>query len=192
MSWRVGTLATVVIEGQELAGEVMRVEGNLAYVAVRIPHARHALFPAGGQVLWPDGREQPFAPTDATATTVVEIALPLLQEEVRAEVQLRRKLAVDVRTPDQKLVASGHTRTCSASGAKLDLNRPLVVGERYRLGLYLPEGVLKLAALVLRNDPAGRAIVTFQELTPAQRQALESFVAAGLAGVRQQRGGTTE
>lgn len=182
-----GSLAIVAWQGEEVVGEVLRVDASHATVAIRIPHDAASMLPPEGVITWADGRQQPFLRGQATATTVVEIVVPLsdLAPESRSEVHLRRRVAVDVRShPEGRLLASGHTQTLSGGGAHLELNRPLKVDERVRLSLFLPEGVVKLEARVLRSEPA---IVTFQDVSDAVRAELERYLRESADALRRRR-----
>lgn len=184
-----GSLAIVAWQGEEVVGEVLRVDATHATVAIRIPHDAAAMLPPEGLITWADGRQQRFLRAQATAVTVVEIAVPLseLVEESRAEVHLRRRVAVDVRSvPEGRLLASGHTQTLSGAGARLELNRPLKPDERIRLSLFLPEGVVKVEARALRSDP-GATLVTFQEVADTVRAQLERYLRESVDAVRRQR-----
>ncbi|HEY9855683.1 MAG TPA: PilZ domain-containing protein [Stenomitos sp.] len=183
---RPGSLAVVSWEGEEVVGEVVRVDATHATVAIRIPHDIAAILPPEGRITWANGRQQSFRRGQATAVTVVEIAVPLaeLKEEGRAEVHLVRRVAVDVRSvPEGRLVATGHTQTLSGAGARLELNRPLKPDERVRLSLFLPEGVVKLDALVLRSDQ-GPVLVTFQDMSDVVRQELERYLRESVDALR--------
>lgn len=186
---RPGSLAVVTWEGEEVVGEVVRVDATHATVAIRIPHDVASMLPPQGRITWADGRQQPFLRGQASAVTVVEIAVPLaeLASESRAEVHLRRRVAVDVRSiPEGRLLASGHTQTLSGAGARLELNRPLKADERVRLSLLLPEGVVKLEAKVLRSDD-GPALVTFQDVSDSVRSQLERYLRESVDALRQKR-----
>lgn len=181
-----GSLAIVTWQGEEVVGEVLRVDATHATVAIRIPHDAASMLPPEGVITWADGRQQPFLRAQATAVTVVEISVPLagLAAESRAEVHLRRRVAVDVRgLPEGRLLASGHTQTLSGAGARLELNRPLKADERVRLSLFLPEGVVKIEALVLRSEQ-GPALVTFKDVSDAVRSELERYLRESVDALR--------
>lgn len=188
----VGSLVVVSLEGQEVVGEVVASDPTHATVAVRIPHDVAEVFPPDGTVTWDDGRVQPWRRAQASAVTVVELRLPLSDLgplEPRAEVHLKRRVAVDVRSrAGGQLVAAGHTQTLSRAGARLELKRPLRVDERYRLACYLPDGLLKLDAVVLRSD-AEKTLVAFRDVTPEAQSQLDRFLREGLTGLRRLRGG---
>lgn len=188
---RPGSLAVVTWEGEEVAGEVIRVDATHAVVAVRIPHDSPTLIPRTGSVVWADGREQAFTRAQATAMTVIEITLPLIEVESpegRAEVHVRRRVALDVRDPrNGRLVATGHTRTLSGAGGRIEVNRPLQTHERYRLALYLPDGLAKVDAVVLNGDSQGHAIVTFLDVAPAVQEQLDRYVRESLRALRRRR-----
>ncbi len=184
-----GSLAVVSWQGEEVVGEVVRVDATHATVAIRIPHDAASMLPPEGRITWADGRQQPFLRAQATAVTVVEIAVPLeeLAPEGRAEVHLRRRVAVDVRSiPEGRLLASGHTQTLSGAGARLELNRPLTPDDRVRLSLFLPEGVIKLEAKVLRSED-GPSLVTFRDVSDTVRAQLERYLRESVDAVRRQR-----
>lgn len=186
---RPGSLAIVAWQGEEVVGEVVRVDATHATVAIRIPHDVAAMLPPEGRITWADGREQKFLRGQATAVTVVEIAVPLseLAAESRAEVHLRRRVAVDVRSvPEGRLLASGHTQTLSGAGARLELNRPLKADERVRLSLFLPEGVVKVEARALRSDQ-GPTLVTFQDVSDAVREELDRYLRESVDALRRHR-----
>lgn len=185
---RPGSLAVVAWQGEEVVGEVLRVDATHATVAIRIPHDAAAMLPPEGRITWADGREQTFLRAQAKAVTVVEIAVPLseLPAEARAEVHLRRRVAVDVRSvPEGRLLASGHTQTLSGAGARLELNRALK-GGRVRLSLFLPEGVVKLDARVLAGDQ-GPTLATFQDVSDAVRAELERYLRESVDALRRHR-----
>lgn len=188
---RPGSLAVVTWQGEEVAGEVVRVDAAHAVVAVRIPHDSPSLIPSLGSVVWADGREQAFTRAQATAMTVIEISLPLIEVEApegRAEVHVRRRVALDVRDPrDGRLVATGHTRTLSGAGGRIEVNRPLQTHERYRLALYLPDGLAKLDAVVLNGDAVGNAVVTFLDASPGVQEQLDRYVSESLRALRRRR-----
>lgn len=181
-----GSLAIVAWQGEEVVGEVLRVDATHATVAIRIPHDAASMLPPEGVITWADGRQQHFQRAQATAVTVVEIAVPLsdLAPESRQEVHLRRRVAVDVRShPEGRLLASGHTQTLSGAGARLDLNRPLKAGERIRLSLFLPEGVVKIEAQALHSEQ-GPTIVTFKDVSDVVRAELERYLRDSVDALR--------
>ncbi|HEY9900155.1 MAG TPA: PilZ domain-containing protein [Pantanalinema sp.] len=185
-----GSLAVVSLDGQEVVGEVVACDETHATVAVRIPHDVAEVFPLEGTVTWDDGRVQPWRRAQASAVTVVELRLPLAAlgpQEPRAEVHLKRRVAVDVRSrADGQLVAAGHTQTLSRAGAKLVLKRALRPDQRYRLALYLPDGLLKLDAVVLRAD-AAKTLVAFRDVSPEAEAQLDRFLREGLTALRRLR-----
>lgn len=187
----IGSLAVVSLDGQEVVGEVVACDEAHATVAVRIPHDVAEVFPSEGTVTWDDGRVQPWRRAQASAVTVVELRLPLSalgSDEARAEIHLKRRVAVDVRSrAGARLVAAGHTQTLSRAGGKLELRRPLQVDERYRLAFYLPDGLLKLDAVVLRSD-AAKTLVAFRDVSPEAEAQLDRFLREGLTGLRRLRG----
>ncbi|MNX80886.1 PilZ domain protein [compost metagenome] len=186
----VGSLAVVTLGAQDVVGEVVACDQTHATVAVRIPHDVAEVFPEEGTVTWDDGRMQPWRRAQASAVTVVELRLPLAAlgaQEPRAEIHLKRRVAVDVRSRhDGHLVASGHTQTLSRAGGKLSLKRPIQPDERYRLSLYLPEGLLKLDAVVIRSD-ADKTLVAFRDVSPEAEAQLDRFLREGLTSLRRLR-----
>ncbi|MBO9542434.1 PilZ domain-containing protein [bacterium] len=186
----VGSLAVVTLDGQDVVGEVVACDQTHATVAVRIPHDVAEVFPAEGTVTWDDGRMQPWRRAQASATTVVELRLPLAAlgaQEPRAEINLKRRVAVDVRSrTGGHLLASGHTQTLSRAGGKLSLKRALQSDERYRLSLYLPEGLLKLDAVIIRSD-ADKTLVAFRDVSPEAEAQLDRFLREGLVALRRLR-----
>lgn len=188
----VGSLVVLDLEGQEVVGEVARVTPDQVAVLVKIPHDTASMFPPTGSVTWPDGRVQDFSRSQARAVTLVEVVLPLSEADAGgrlAEIHLKRRVAVDVRDLEGRLVANGHTFTLSTAGAKLDLKRPLAPSTRYRVAMYLPDGLLKLDVQALQNDASGKAIVTFQDVSAPSRERLNHFLKEGLRILKARRKG---